>query len=42
MSRNDKLVERLRSRPKDFTFNEARLLLESFGYVVVMCCSLIK
>ena len=34
MSRNDKLIERLRSKPKDFTFNEARLLLESFGYAM--------
>ena len=34
MSQYDKLIDRLKSRPKDFTFNEAKLLLESFGYAM--------
>jgi hypothetical protein len=32
LSQKDKLLERLLSRPKDFTFNEAATLLASFGY----------
>jgi hypothetical protein len=34
MSKKDKLIARFKSKPRDFTFNEARLLLESFGYVM--------
>ena len=34
MSQKDKLIVRLKSKPKDFTFNEAKLLLDSFGYVM--------
>lgn len=32
MSRRDKLIARLRSRPKDFTWEELVRLLESLGY----------
>lgn len=34
MSKKDKLIERLKSKPKDFTFDEAKVLLESFGYIM--------
>lgn len=34
MSKKDKLINRLNSKPKDFTFDEARALLELFGYVM--------
>lgn len=33
MSKRDKLLSRLQSKPKDFIFDEAKSLLESFGYV---------
>ena len=32
MSREEKLLERFLSRPKDFTYNEIRKLLKGFGY----------
>jgi len=32
MSKNDKLITRLLSHPKDFTYNELKTLLLSFGY----------
>jgi len=32
MSRRDKLIARLRSRPRDFTWEELVRLLESLGY----------
>ncbi|MDR3184312.1 MAG: type II toxin-antitoxin system HicA family toxin [Prevotellaceae bacterium] len=32
MSKNDKLIGRLFSCPKDFTYNELKTLLMSFGY----------
>lgn len=32
MGQKEKLIERLRSRPKDFTFDEAESLLSYFGY----------
>ena len=32
MSKNVKLLKRLLSRPKDFTFEELKKLLASFGY----------
>jgi predicted RNA binding protein YcfA (HicA-like mRNA interferase family) len=32
MSQREKLVERFRKRPKDFTWNELERLLEGFGY----------
>jgi len=32
MGRKDKLIERLKSHPKDFTFEEAETLLGYFGY----------
>ena len=34
MSQKDKLIVRLKSKPKDFSFNEAKLLLELCGYVM--------
>lgn len=33
MSKQDKLIERLKSKPKDFTYNEAKKILENFGFV---------
>ena len=32
MSKEEKLLERFLSRPKDFTYNEIRKLLKGFGY----------
>lgn len=32
MGQKEKLIERLKSRPRDFTFEEAETLLEYFGY----------
>ena len=32
MGQKEKLIERIRSRPKDFTFEEAETLLGYFGY----------
>ena len=32
MSRIDKLVERLKSNPRDLTWNEAKRILTHFGY----------
>lgn len=32
MGKKDKLIERLRSNPKDFTFDEAKSLLGYFDY----------
>lgn len=32
MTRKEKLIARFRSRPKDFTFDEAVTLLSYFGY----------
>jgi len=34
LSRKDKLIARLKSKPKDFTFDETKALLELFGYVI--------
>ena len=34
MSKHDKLIRKLNSRPKDFTFQELSTLLASFGYVL--------
>ena len=33
MGRKDKLIARLKSKPKDFTFDETKTLLELCGYV---------
>ncbi len=33
MGKKDKLIERLKSKPKDFTFAETESLLECLGYV---------
>jgi len=35
MSKIDKLIIRLLSYPKDFTYNELKTLLTSFGYIEV-------
>lgn len=32
MSKKDKLLERLKQRPKDFTYDEAKRLLENLGF----------
>lgn len=32
MSKKDKLLKRLKSRPKDFTYNELKTLLEQLGF----------
>lgn len=32
MSRLEKEIERLKSRPKDFTYNEAKTLLNNLGF----------
>jgi len=34
LGRKDKLIIRLKSKPKDFTFDEAKVLLEFCGYVI--------
>ena len=34
MGKKHKLLEKLKRMPKDFTFEEARTLLESFGYTM--------
>lgn len=33
MSKKDKLIERLKSKPKDFSLEEAETLLGYFGYI---------
>ncbi len=33
MSQKQKLISRLTSNPKDFTFDDAKTLLEYFGYI---------
>jgi len=33
MSKKDKLIRRLKQKPKDFTFDELETLLESLGFV---------
>lgn len=32
MSKKEKLLERLKNRPRDFTYEELRTLLNGFGY----------
>ena len=32
MGKNEKLIERLKSNPKDFTFDELRTMLKAFGF----------
>lgn len=34
MSKKEKLIQRLKSRPKDFTFEEMQTLLEMLGYTM--------
>lgn len=33
MSKKEKLINRLKTKPKDFTYNEAKTLLEAVGFV---------
>lgn len=33
MSKKEKLLQRLKSKPKDFTYNEAKTILNKFGFV---------
>lgn len=33
MSKKDKLIQKLKSKPKDFTYNEAKIILNSFGFI---------
>jgi len=33
MSRIEKLIDRFKSKPKDFTYNELQKLLNHFGYI---------
>lgn len=33
MSKKEKLINRLKTKPKDFTYNEAKTLLEVVGFV---------
>ena len=33
MSKIDKLIERFKSKPKDFSYNELMKILSSFGYI---------
>ena len=33
MSKKEKLLEKLKSKPKDFTYNEAKVILNSLGFV---------
>ncbi len=34
MGKKEKLIKRLKSEPKDFTFNEAQNLLEILGFII--------
>lgn len=33
MSKKEKLLQKLKSKPKDFTYNEAKVILNSFGFI---------
>ena len=33
MSKKEKIIERLRSKPKDFTYDEAKQVLNMFGFI---------
>jgi len=35
MSKKEKLIARLKTRPKDFDFNEAKTLLKLHGYIMI-------
>ena len=37
MGKKEKLIIKLKSKPKDFTFDEAKTLLEFFGYFMHNC-----
>lgn len=33
MSKKEKIIERLKSKPKDFTYDEAKRILNNFGFI---------
>ena len=33
MSKIEKAIERLKSKPKDFTYDEAKMILNNFGFI---------
>lgn len=33
MSKKDKLIRRLKTKPKDFTYEEAKMVLNNFGFI---------
>ena len=33
MSKIEKAIERLKSRPKDFTYDEMKMILNNFGFI---------
>ena len=33
MSKKEKIIERLKSKPKDFTYDEAKQVLNMFGFI---------
>ena len=33
MSKIEKILERLKSKPKDFTYNEAKMILNNLGFI---------
>ena len=35
MSQKEKLIEKLLNNPRDFTFNEASVILNHFGYIQI-------
>ena len=37
MSKKEKLIDRLLSKPKDFTWDELAKVLKSFGYIASSC-----
>ena len=39
MGQKEKLIERLKAKPKTFTFDDAESLLRYFGYEVPALCS---
>lgn len=36
MSKIEKEIERLKSRPKDFTYDEAKRVLNKFGFIEII------
>lgn len=39
MGKHEKLLAKLKKRPKDFTFQEVTTLLAGFDYVLIQSCS---